>query len=98
MSGPSKGLSRSPTSRHSFSPEETLHRPERTTRQTSSFPVFRSSVCPAGSRTTSNPTQSHPADSGVTFTTVPSASGLLLLLTIRSGKLDLLSLQVTALG
>src|SRR5687768_13282462 len=78
--------------------EETEQAPETGTRQTSSPPVRRSTVSPAASLSTSKPTYSHPADRGVTFTTLPSASGTCLLLTMRSDTLSLPSAQVTALG
>jgi hypothetical protein len=39
---------------------------------------------PSASRSTSKPTYSQPADSGVTFTTLPFVSGSFLLLRIRS--------------
>src|SRR4028119_829483 len=82
---------------HSPRVEETEQAPETGTRQTSSPPVRRSTVSPAASLSTSKPTYSHPADPGVTFTTLRSASGTCLLLTMRSDTLSIPSPQVTAL-
>src|ERR687893_592450 len=83
---------------HSPRAEETEQAPEIGTRQTSSSPVTRPTLFPASSLSTSKPTYSHPADRGVTLTTLPSLSGTCLLLTLRSDTLSLLSPQVTALG
>src|SRR5215208_1681843 len=83
---------------HSSSSVEMVQYPERTTRQTSSASARRSMVRPSSSRRTSKPTYSHPADSGVTFTTLPSASGRSLMLTSRSATLYYPSLKVTTLG
>src|SRR5215217_462796 len=82
---------------HSSSSVEMVQYPERTTRQTSSASARLSTIRPSSRRRTSKPTYSHPADSGVTFTTLPSASGSFLLLTIRSGTFSSSSLEVTAL-
>src|SRR5215207_9838236 len=82
---------------HSSSSVETVQHPERTTRQTSSASARRSTIRPSSRRRTSKPTYSHPADSGVTFTTLPSASGRSFMLTIRSGTFSSSSLEVTAL-
>src|SRR3712207_5828730 len=82
---------------HSPSDVEMVQYPERTTRQTSSPSARRSTARPSSSRRTSKPTYSHPADSGVTFTALPSASGPFLMLTSRSATLSSSSPEVTAL-
>src|SRR5215211_2424183 len=82
---------------HSWSPGETVQYPERSTRQTSSPSARRSTVRPSASRSTSNPTYSQPADSGLTFSTLPSSSGCCLLATSNSLTLSISFLEVATL-
>src|SRR5215211_929445 len=79
---------------HSWFPVETVQYPERSTRQTSP---------PSASRSTSNPTYSQPADSGLTFMTLPSSSGCCLLatsnsLTLLPSFLEVATLRSSASG
>src|SRR5215211_8582422 len=79
---------------HSWFPVETVQYPERSTRQTSP---------PSASRSTSNPTYSQPADSGLTFMTLPSSSGCCLLatsnsLTLLHSFLEVATLRSSASG
>src|SRR5215211_3554535 len=88
---------------HSWSPVETVQYPERSTRQTSSPSARRSTVRPSASRSTSNPTYSQPADSGLTFMTLPSSSGCCLLgtsnsLTLLNSFLEVATLRPAASG
>src|SRR5215212_10789329 len=82
---------------HSWSPVETVQNPERSTRQTSSPSARRSTVRPSASRSTSKPTYSQPADSGLTFMTLPSRSGSCLLATSNSLTLSSSFLEVATL-